>query len=192
LMSRVNCTFSDRRKERLGKYFNTREYIQSQYIGDTTDIAKKTITVYRYGGKYLEAAYRNEDMIKLEMWGYDGHKTFTTKRQMDSVSRYYSPVGLDVDLSGRPPSEIMSYIKSYSVIRDFYSKCLSYYKDTKGEVVVQFTIQRDGSVSEALLLKNSLPCKNLAIELINIFKNMQFSADARKYGPVTVTYPFTL
>jgi hypothetical protein len=66
---------------------------------------------------------------------------------------------------------------------------MSRYRDMRGDIIVQFSIKRDGTVPEALILKSTVPCKNVAIELMNVIKNISVPDNSR-YGAVTVTYPF--
>jgi hypothetical protein len=186
---KVRFRYTPGRKELLGKRFNTYEDVRSRYMNSRFDVALKMVELYRYGVKSIELLFRNETMECLLVHDYSGLRKFTKKTAIDSVLRHTYIPNLEEDLTGRPPAEIQSYIKSHREMRDMVSRCMSRYRDMRGDIIVQFSIKRDGTVPEALILKSTVPCKNVAIELMNVIKNISFPDNSR-YGAVTVTYPF--
>jgi hypothetical protein len=185
---KIRFQYTPGRKELLGKKFNTHEDVRSKYMHNRFDIAVKDVELYRYGAKSMEIVFKNENLEHLLVYDYSGQRKFTKKEAIDSVLRYTYVPNLEEDLTGRPPAEIQSYVKSHREMRDMVAKCLSRYRDLKGDIIVQFSIKRDGTVPEALILKSTVPCKNIAIDLMNVIKNITFP-DNSHYGAVTVTYP---
>jgi hypothetical protein len=186
---KIRHTLTPQRRLLLGKQFNTLEDIRSRFLGSTEDIALKTVELHRYGVKSLELVMKNGNISHLLVYSNNRVKKFTKKEDIDSELRFAYMPNLEEDLTGRPPSEILSFIKSNREMRDFVAKTLSRNHDLTGEILVQFTIKPDGSVPEALILGSTVPCKNVCVDLLNVITNTAFPDDSQKYGWVTVTYP---
>lgn len=186
---KVRFQYTPARKALMGRQFNTRENLLSKYMGRTDDVTVKTIETYDYNTKTMELVHRNEKLVSLTVYDEIKPKKFNQPKTMDSVIQNKRMPFIEEDLTGRPPAEISECIKSNREMRDLVSRCLSRYNDTKGEIVVEFPVLRDGSVPGILILKSTFPCKNIGVELMNVFKNISFKNNPQ-YGTVTVTYPF--
>ncbi len=186
---KVRYNYTPKRKILMGRQFNTQEDVRSRFIGNPDDVAVKTVELYKYGAKSMELVFNNDNMSHLIVYDYKGPHKFTKKETVDSILRYTYMPSLDEDLTGRPPSEISSFIKSSREMRDIVSKCMSRYRDASGTIFVEFSIKRDGTVPDALILKSTVSCKNIGIELMNVIKNITFPSNS-KYGTATVMYPF--
>lgn len=186
---KVRFKYTDRRREMLGKRFNTHEDISSRNIGVTDDVMVRTVEINAYGAKSMEIVFENETMARIVVHSYKGPKTFSKPEAMDSILRSTYVPRLEEDLTGRPASEILSFIKSRREIMDLVNTCLSRFQAYRGQIVVEFQVLKDGSVPGVMILESRVPCKNIGIQLMNVIKNMTFPANP-KYGTATVTYPF--
>ena len=98
--------------------------------------------------------------------------------------------GLDVTkVSGRIAPEIIQRIvrSNYGKFRACYEEGLGRNRNLKGKVVFRFVIERDGTVSHALIEHNTLPDCKAAKCIRDEFPKMTFPAPDG--GIVTVVYP---
>lgn len=186
---KIHYAYTSERKQLLGCRQNTHEEIRSRYINNPLDVAIRIVEYFQYNTKQMSVEYRNEAPFELIVPDLKGDKHLTLAQSIDSAIRAHNLPVLEEDLTGRPIMEIASFIRSHREMRDMVSKCMSRYRSFSGQIIVEFTIKSDGTIPEVLLLKSTVPCKNIGMELMNVIQNIAFPEN-KKYGTATVTYPF--
>jgi hypothetical protein len=176
-------------KNRLGRQFSTIQNYNTRFKDESKDIIVKTEEFYEEGIKVEEVLFENGEMANIKRWGESG---FTEIQDTAGLQEFKEEMGIVTEpksLKIRSPKDVYAYLTQNSEIRDIYYRYIARYPKIKGDIIIKFDINPEGTVARAFVMKTNLKCRNIPTDFLGTVKNLKFP-DNPDYGFTTVTFPF--